>query len=128
MTKWLSSEWFEETRAVVADQPLLPGLSARIAADITSGPAGDVSCYWTVDEGRLEAMAAGKVEGPDVTLTLSGKDAAPLCRGELDPSVAFMQGRLKVVGSMGVMIALLTAMNTSEYQGLRQKIAETTEF
>jgi putative sterol carrier protein len=73
-------------------------------------------------------MAAGKVEGPDVTLTLSGKDAAPLCRGELDPSVAFMQGRLKVVGSMGVMIALLTAMNTSEYQGLRQKIAETTEF
>ena len=40
MTKWLSSEWFEETRAVVSDQPLFPGLSARIVAEITDGPEG----------------------------------------------------------------------------------------
>ena len=33
--------------------------------------------------------AEGTVEGPDVTLTLSRKDAASLCRGDLDPSVAF---------------------------------------
>jgi len=128
MTNWLSPEWFEETRALVAAQPLFPGLSARIVAEITNGPEGNVSCYWEVDEGRLEASAEGTVEGPDVTLTLSRKDAASLCRGDLDPSVAFMQGRVKVAGSMGVMISLLTAMNAPEYRDLRQTIAESTEF
>ncbi len=128
MTKWLSPEWFEETRAMVAAQPLFPGLSARIVAEITDGPEGTVSCYWDVDDGRLEASAEGTVEGPDVTLTLSRKDAASLSRGDLDPSVAFMQGRLKVAGSMGVMISLLTAMNTPEYRSLRQTIADSTEF
>ena len=39
-----------------------------------------------------------------------------MCRGDLDPNVAFMQGRLKVAGSMGVMISLLTATNTPEYR------------
>ena len=79
----------------------------------------------TVD---LEASAPGSIDGPDVALTVSWNDAACLCRGDLDPSVAFMQGRLKVAGSMGVMIALLIAMKTPEYQVLRQKIAETTAF
>jgi predicted lipid carrier protein YhbT len=128
MTKWLSPDWFEETLTLVGDQEVLPGLSTRIEAELTGGPEGDVKCYWTVEDGRLEATAVGTIEGPDVTLTMSWKDAASLCRGELDPSVAFMQGRLKVAGSMGVMIAILTAMSTPEYRGLRQKIAQTTEF
>lgn len=128
MSKWLSPAWFGEAQALVADQPLLPGLSARIVAEITDGPEGNVWCHWDVIEGRLAASAEGTVEGPDINLTLSRKDAASLCRGDLDPSVAFMQGRLKVAGSMGVMISLLTAMNTPEYRGLRQAIAETTEF
>ena len=128
MTKWLSPDWFDETRALVGGQQLLPGLSTRIEAELTGGPDGDVKCYWTVEEGRLEAGAVGTIERPDITLTMSWMDAASLCRGELDPSVAFMQGRLKVAGSMGVMIAILTAMTTPEYRGLRQKIAQTTEF
>ena len=81
---------------------------------------------WTKAGWRLAPRE--RSEGPDVTLTLSRKDAASLCRGDLDPSVAFMQGRLKVAGSMGVMISLLTAMNTPEYRGLRQTIAQSTEF
>lgn len=49
-------------------------------------------------------------------------------RGELDPNVAFMQGRMKVAGSMGVMMALLPVTNTPEYQALRQEIAAVTDF
>ena len=65
---------------------------------------------------------------PDVTLTMVWDDAVAMRRGELDPNVAFMQGRMKVAGSMGVMMALLPVTNTPEYQELRRRIAEVTEF
>ncbi len=128
MTRWLSPEWFDQTRALVAEEAPFSGLSARIQAEITGGPDGDVACYWAINEGHLETGASGKIDGPDITLTLSWKDASSIGRGDLNPSVAFMQGRLKVGGSMGAMITLLTAMNTPEYQLLGQKIAEVTEF
>ena len=49
-------------------------------------------------------------------------------RGDLDPNVAFMQGRMKVAGSMGVMIELLVATRTPEYQDLRRRMASVTQF
>jgi putative sterol carrier protein len=49
-------------------------------------------------------------------------------QGDLDPNVAFMQGRMKVSGSMGVMMALLPTTTTPEYQDLLRRIAEITEF
>jgi putative sterol carrier protein len=51
-----------------------------------------------------------------------------MCRGQLDPNVAFMRGRMKVAGSMGVMLALLPVTNTPEHREWRRRIAEITEF
>lgn len=128
VTKWLSAEWFDQTRALAADQPVHPGLSARIQYEINGGPDGDVSYYWILEDGRLQSSAAGTIDAPDVTLTMPWADAVAMQRGDLDPNVAFMQGRMKVAGSMGVMMALLPVTNTPEYQDLRRKIAELTEF
>ena len=112
VTKWLSTEWFDQTRSMAADQPERPGLSARIQYQITGGPEGDVSYFWILEDGRLRSSAAGTVDAPDVTLTIVWDDAAAMQRGEFDPDVAFMQGRMKVAGSMGVMMALLPVTNT----------------
>jgi putative sterol carrier protein len=128
VTKWLSTEWFDQTRTMAADQPERPGLSARIQYEITGGPEGDVSYFWILEDGRLRSSAAGTVDAPDVTLTIVWDDAAAMQRGDMDPNVAFMQGRMKVAGSMGVMMALLPVTNTPEYQDLRRRIAEVTEF
>jgi putative sterol carrier protein len=128
MTKWLSTEWFDQTRTMAADQPERPGLSARIQYQITGGPEGDVSYFWILEDGHLRSSATGTVDAPDVTLTIVWDDAAAMQRGEIDPNVAFMQGRMKVAGSMGVMMALLPVTNTPEYQDLRRRIAEVTEF
>jgi putative sterol carrier protein len=128
VTKWLSTEWFDQTRSMAADQPERPGLSARIQYEITGGPEGGVSYFWILEDGLLRSSATGTVDAPDVTLTMVWDDAAAMQRGELDPNVAFMQGRMKVAGSMGVMMALLPVTNTPEYQDLRRRIAEVTEF
>ncbi len=128
MAKWLSAEWFSQTRALTAGQPDRPGLTARIQYEITGGPDGDVAYYLVLEDGKLLDSAAGTVESPDVTVTLAWDDAVAVHKGELDPNVAFMQGRMKVAGSMGVMMALLPATNTPEYQDLRRRIAAITEF
>ena len=128
MTKWLSAEWFDQTRAMAADQPAHPGLSASIQYEITGGPDGDVSYYWVLRDGRLTDSAGGTVADPDVTLTMAWDVATAMQRGELDPNVAFMQGRMKVGGSMSVMMSLLPVTNTSAYQDLRRRIAAVTDF
>jgi putative sterol carrier protein len=128
VTKWLSAEWFDQTRAMAADQPAHPGLSASIQYEITGGPDGDVSYYWVLRDGRLTDSAGGTVADPDVTLTMAWDVATAMQRGELDPNVAFMQGRMKVGGSMSVMMSLLPVTNTSAYQDLRRRIAAVTDF
>jgi hypothetical protein len=128
VTKWLTAEWFDETRAMAADQLERPGLTAHIQYEVTGGPGGDVGYFWELRDGRLEASALGAIDQPDVTLTTGWDDAVAMQRGEMDPNVAFMQGRMKVAGSMGVMMALLPVTNTPEYQDLRRRIAEITEF
>jgi putative sterol carrier protein len=110
------------------DRPGPVGLSARIQLEITGGPEGDVSCYRVLEDGRLASSARGAVGAPDVTLTMVWDDAVAIQRGELDPNVAFMQGRMKVAGSMGVMMALLPLTNTPECRDLRRRIASVTEF
>jgi putative sterol carrier protein len=127
VAKWLSAEWFSQVRALTVGQPDRPGLTARIQYEITGGPDGDAAYYWVLDDGKLLDSAAGTIESPDVTVTMVWDDAVAVHKGELDPNVAFMQGRMKVAGSMGVMMALLPATNTPEYQDLRRRIAAITE-
>ena len=128
MTKWLTAEWFDETRAMAADQPVDPGLSARIQCQISGGPDGEVTCHEVFDDGHLVSRGLGAVKGPDVTLSVAWADAMAMQRGDLDPNVAFMRGALKVAGSMGVMLSLLPLAHTPEYRDVRQRIADITEF
>jgi putative sterol carrier protein len=128
VTKWLTAEWFDETRAMAADQPVDPGLSARIQCQISGGPDGEVTCHEVFDDGHLVSRGLGAVKGPDVTLSVAWADAMAMQRGDLDPNVAFMRGALKVAGSMGVMLSLLPLAHTPEYRDVRQRIADITEF
>ncbi len=128
MTKWLTPEWFDETRAMGTDLPGRAGVSARLQFEITGGPDGDVTYHRVLEDGRLESSGVGAVGTPDVTLTMVWGDAVAMQRGDLDPNVAFMQGRMKVAGSMSVMMALLPVANTPEHQDLRRRIASVTEF
>jgi putative sterol carrier protein len=128
VTKWMSPEWFDRVLALAPRLPGRPGLSARIQQQITAGPEGDVSCYWVVEDGRPTAAAAGTTEPVDLTLTLAWADAAALQAGSLDASVAFMQGRMKVAGSMERALALLPATRSPEAEDLCRRIGEFTDW
>lgn len=128
MTTWLSAEWFDRARPIWAEAPTTDALSGGVQCEISGGPDGGVSCYWVFEEGRLGRSGPGKLDGPLVTLTLGWDDAVSVQRGDLDPSVAFMQGRLKVSGSMAVMTALLARAHTPECRQRQRQVAEISGF
>lgn len=100
------------------------GLTARVLVLVTGGPDGAAAAHRSYEAGRLTARGPGPLEDPDVTLTLGWDDAQAVARAELDPDVAFMQGRLKVVGDMGVVLDLLAAAATPEGRAARERLAE----
>ena len=57
--------------------------------------------------------------GADLTLMLTEADAAATSTRDLDPSVAFMRGRLKAEGDFGLLIAVLSATRGGTCEALR---------
>src|SRR5215471_4675968 len=73
------------------------GLTKTFQWNIT----GDEASVWAfkIVNGEGELIPGG-VEKPDITITVSDKDWISIVEGKLDPTSAFMSGRLKVSGDM----------------------------
>jgi putative sterol carrier protein len=80
----------------------------RIQYTIT-GPKGtaDVSYVADVEGGAVRAVAPGEDLEADLLLTVGRADMAAVVDGTADPDALFMQGRIKVVGSMGRYVELV---------------------
>jgi hypothetical protein len=128
VSAWLSSLWFEGARDLAGDQMIGFGVTGSVQCEITGGPDGDVTGHLVLEDGRLNGAGVGPIDQPDVVVTMVWADAASMQRGELDPNVAFMQGRLKVAGSMDVMLDLLKWVRTPDGEALIGRIAEATQF
>lgn len=76
------------------------GLNARVKFDF--GSAGSLFL-----DGKASPPAVSR-EGadPDTTLIISLPDFVKLSQGQLAPTMAFMMGKLKVQGNMGVAMKL----------------------
>lgn len=57
--------------------------------------------YQVLREGEL-TVHDGRAENPDLTVAISDENLVSLFRGELNPMTAFMSGKLKVKGDMGL--------------------------
>ncbi len=103
MTEFLSEAWVRE----FVGTGTAPGPTATLQMVVTGAPDGDGKWYARVDDGVVAEAALGTRPAPDLTLTVSYADASAIAGGELDPSVAFMQGRLKTAGDPGLVLDLL---------------------
>jgi putative sterol carrier protein len=128
MSKWLSQEWFDETKKMSDSQPERPGASAKMQYVVSGGPDGDVKYYWVLENGKLIESQLGELSDAEVTMTMTYDDAMKIQKGELDANAAFMQGRIKVSGNMAKLMALMPLTNAPEYKELQKQIQEVTEF
>ncbi len=75
------------------------GVSAVIQYEITGEGGGTWNA--TVKDGKC-AVASGTAASPSLTLTLSGQDWLDMLAGKLSGQMAFMSGKLKLKGDMGL--------------------------
>ena len=128
MSKWLTQEWLDESKALAESQPERPGASARMQYIVTGGPDGDIHYYWLLDNGKLKESKLGDLPDAEVTMTQSYEDAMKIQKGELDANAAFMQGRVKVSGNMAKLMSLLPLTNAPEYKQLQEEIGKITQY
>jgi putative sterol carrier protein len=118
MAQFLSAEWLDTVRAAA------PSVGeASVECAVTGTPDGEVKLYAKGTE-----IGFGGVADADISLTLPYAEAIAIARGELEPSVAFMQGRMKTAGNPGKLLDLLAATATAAFQAGLEQVASSTDF
>ena len=67
------------------------------------------------DGALVEQVPGDDQDAADLVLTMKGADAAAIGSGELRLDEGFMQGRVKIVGSMGTVMDLLEVLRSEPY-------------
>ena len=88
-----------------------PGGSGAVQVVVTGLPDGDASWQVRVEDGVVAEVAPGVVQGAALTLTLPAAIADAVADGETTASAAFMQGRMKTAGDLGLVLDVLAAVD-----------------
>ncbi len=110
---FLSTEWADAVKAQLnANEEFraaASGQTAPIQQIITSG--GYETHYWIeIADGTID-LGVGDANEPDATITQSYETAVKLAKSELSVVSAFMTGKVKVAGNMGMLMGLQGALS-----------------
>jgi putative sterol carrier protein len=81
--------------------------------DTLKGVEGMLCFKITAEEGDFVVslkFAGPMKDEPDVTITIAGADAEAMAKGELNPQAAFMSGKIKIDGDMGLLMQMAPLM------------------
>ena len=112
--RFLSDEWVEEVKERLntseSFRKAAGGAKAKIQQIIHGSPDGENRYWILIDDGTID-MGSGNIEVPDVTITQDYETASAMARSEINPVSAFMTGKLKIGGSMMLLMQLQGAFS-----------------
>lgn len=123
--EFLSEEWVSLQRELGAALPARPGASGRLQYTVTGAP-GEVVYWLAWEDGRVVDGGVGPDPAAEVMLVAPRALAAELASGRVEPSVAFMQGRMKTSGDQAALLRVLAVTATPEYENAVRASAERT--
>jgi predicted lipid carrier protein YhbT len=107
VARYLSQEWFDEVNRAAADSDRIKtdtaGITLTIQQVVTDGPDGEIRYAVRVRDGAVTIKQGDDPEA-DVTITEDWETATAVAKGELPAPAAFMSGRIRVAGNVGVLL------------------------
>jgi hypothetical protein len=122
VAEWLSEEWLKEVAALAGDRPPVPGGNGTVSLAVTGAPGGEVAYHWSYRDGVPGNGGVGPVVDAELSLSIAYADAQAVASGEVEPSVAYMRGRLKASGDGALLLGLLASTATERYREWRQRV------
>lgn len=126
--EFLSEEWIARLAELGGALDPWPGATVTCQHEIAGAPSGKVrfSTEWV--DGVLQAAELGKHGDPDCMIQAKAPDALAVLRGDKEPEVAFMQGRLKVDGEYRRLLIDLREWRSGEaYRAVWATLADETD-
>jgi putative sterol carrier protein len=123
MASWLSQEWAEEAAGLTSHLPPIADASGSISLTVSGGSRKEVHFHWVYKDGVAVAGAPGPQPDADLVLTLAAPDAVQVFSGAVEPSVAFMRGRLKAAGEGGLLLGFLESTRSEAFETWRRGLA-----
>lgn len=106
--RFLSDEWAQALKAELNGSDGFKEAAAGKTATIQQviGAGDDEIHYWiSLADGAID-MGIGDSAGADATITETYDTAVALAKSELSPVTAFMTGKVKIAGNMGMLLGL----------------------
>jgi putative sterol carrier protein len=127
--KYASQEWLDRQTELQQSFAVRRGATAQVQYRLTNAPGGgDIRYYADVRDGRAVAQQLGNEPAADGTMTSSFADSIAMLRGELAPTTAFMEGRIKLTGNVAKLGKLMPLTQTAEYKRHLTQLCEETDF
>ena len=110
--QFLSAEWTAELTRRVNQSESFQKAAGEAGATIQNviATSDGQKRYWMKISGGQVEMGAGDAEQPDATIEQDYETAAALARSELNPVSAFMTGKIRINGSMMLLMQLQPAL------------------
>ena len=111
--QFLSPEWTEELqkRLNASDEFRAAAVAANVTIQNVIDTPDGAKRYWMRFEGGSVKLEAGDAEKADATIEQDYDTAVALAKSELNPVSAFMTGKIRINGSMMLLMQLQGALS-----------------
>jgi putative sterol carrier protein len=92
---------------IQADPSKAAGNNAAYQFDLSGDDGGQYHIVFK--DGKGDA-GQGAVDDPNITISMAASDMVDMVTGKLDPTMAFMSGKIKIKGDMGLAMKLQTIL------------------
>lgn len=120
---WMSPEWAQAAAQLTDLLPEIPGADGTVSFAVSGGRRQEAGFRWSYQNGKAAPGVAGMDASADLVLLAAGDDAIEVLKGQVEPSVAFMRGRLKASGEGGLLLGFLKSTISPEFAAWRRAVA-----